>query len=110
MKWTINSFGGILLETSCGNIAVNGGGTISDMEYAYVMNGKVFANRGWNLSSKSEGVKPPSKSEKLGGFPDFRERRGVRGSLTALRKVGLSSFFGGGKACQKWRLANERPQ
>ena len=29
MKWIINSFGGILLETECGNLAVNGGGMLS---------------------------------------------------------------------------------
>ena len=34
MKWRSNSFGGILLESVCGNIAVNGGGTLADMEDA----------------------------------------------------------------------------
>ena len=43
MKWNINSFGGILLETECGNIAVNGGGTIADMERTYIINGKLPA-------------------------------------------------------------------
>ena len=41
MKWRSNSFGGILLETACGNIAVNGGGTLADMEQAYIVDGKV---------------------------------------------------------------------
>ena len=43
MKWTANSFGGILLETECSNIAVNGGGTIAEMERAYIINGKLPA-------------------------------------------------------------------
>ena len=41
MKWRSNSFGGVLLETVCGNIAVNGGGTLADMERAYIVDGKV---------------------------------------------------------------------
>ena len=41
MKWQSNSFGGILLETVCGNIAVNGGGTLADMERTYIVDGKV---------------------------------------------------------------------
>ena len=40
MKWRSNSFGGILLEAACGNIAVNGGGTLADMERAYIVDGK----------------------------------------------------------------------
>ena len=40
MKWRSNSFGGVLLETACGNIAVNGGGTLADMEHAYIVDGK----------------------------------------------------------------------
>ena len=40
MKWRSNSFGGILLETACGNIAVNGGGTLAEMEHAYIVDGK----------------------------------------------------------------------
>ena len=40
MKWRSNSFGGILLETTCGNIAVNGGGTLAEMEESYVVDGK----------------------------------------------------------------------
>ena len=41
MKWRSNSFGGILLELEDGNIAVNGGGTLADMEEAYIVDGKV---------------------------------------------------------------------
>ena len=41
MKWRSNSFGGILLESACDNIAVNGGGTLADMERAYIVDGKV---------------------------------------------------------------------
>ena len=41
MKWRSNSFGGILLELENGNIAVNGGGTLADMEDAYIVNGEV---------------------------------------------------------------------
>ena len=41
MKWRSNSFGGILLETACGNIATNGGGTLADMEEAYIVDDKV---------------------------------------------------------------------
>ena len=40
MKWQSNSFGGILLESVCGNIAINGGGTLADMEHAYILDGK----------------------------------------------------------------------
>ena len=40
MEWQSNSFGGILLELENGNIAVNGGGTLSDMEAAYIVNGQ----------------------------------------------------------------------
>ena len=40
MKWTINSFGGILLDTGCARIAVNGGGTPAELEAAYLENGK----------------------------------------------------------------------
>ena len=40
MKWRSNSFGGILLELENGNIAVNGGGTLADMEEAYIVDGK----------------------------------------------------------------------
>ena len=36
-----NSFGGTLLILECGNIAVNGGGTLADMEEAYIVDGKV---------------------------------------------------------------------
>ncbi len=41
MKWTCNSFRGILLETDCGNVAVNGGGTLDELEQAYIIDGKV---------------------------------------------------------------------
>lgn len=41
MKFQSNYFGGILLETACGNIAVNGGGTLAEMERAYIVDGKV---------------------------------------------------------------------
>ena len=41
MNWRSNSFGGILLELENGNIAVNGGGTLADMEDAYIVNGEV---------------------------------------------------------------------
>ena len=40
MKFQSNSFGGILLESVCGNIAINGGGTLADMEHAYILDGK----------------------------------------------------------------------
>ena len=41
MKWICNSFCGFLLETDCGNIAVNGGGTLEELEQAYIIDGKV---------------------------------------------------------------------
>ena len=41
MKFQSNYFGGVLLETACGNIAVNGGGTLADMEDAYIVDGEV---------------------------------------------------------------------
>ena len=41
MKFQSNDFGGILLELEDGNIAVNGGGTLADMEHAYIVDGKV---------------------------------------------------------------------
>lgn len=41
MKLQSNDFGGILLETACGNIAVNGGGSLADMENSYIVDGKV---------------------------------------------------------------------
>lgn len=40
MKWQSNDFGGILLELEGGNIAVNGGGRLADMEKAYIIDGK----------------------------------------------------------------------
>ena len=40
MKFQSNDFGGILLELEDGNIAVNGGGTLADMEESYVVDGK----------------------------------------------------------------------
>ena len=40
MEFQGNSFGGTLLILECGNIAVNGGGTLADMEYAYILDGK----------------------------------------------------------------------
>ena len=40
MKFQSNAFGGILLELENGNIAVNGGGTLADMEYSYIVDGK----------------------------------------------------------------------
>ena len=40
MKYQSNDFGGVLLETACGNIAVNGGGTLAEMEDSYVVDGK----------------------------------------------------------------------
>ena len=36
-----NSFGGTLLILECGNIAVNGGGTLANMEEAYIIDGEV---------------------------------------------------------------------
>ena len=36
MNITINSFGGVLVETSKGNFAVNGGGSLEEMEKAYL--------------------------------------------------------------------------
>ena len=41
MEFQGNSFGGTLLILECGNIAVNGGGTLADMEAAYIVDGKV---------------------------------------------------------------------
>ena len=41
MEFQGNSFGGTLLILECGNIAVNGGGTLADMEEAYIVDGKV---------------------------------------------------------------------
>jgi len=43
MKWRSNSFGGILLEIENGSVAVNGGGSLADMEQAYVVDGKAPA-------------------------------------------------------------------
>ena len=40
MKYQSNDFGGVLLEATCGNIAVNGGGTLAEMEDSYIVNGK----------------------------------------------------------------------
>ena len=40
MKFQSNDFGGILLELEDGNIAVNGGGTLAEMEESYVVDGK----------------------------------------------------------------------
>ena len=40
MEFQGNSFGGTLLILECGNIAVNGGGTLADMERAYIVDGK----------------------------------------------------------------------
>ena len=36
MNLTINQFGGVLIESNRGNIAVNGGGTLDEMEKAYL--------------------------------------------------------------------------
>lgn len=41
IKWQSNYFGGIMLELEDGNIAINGGGTLADMEEAYIVDGKV---------------------------------------------------------------------
>ena len=40
MKYQSNDFGGILLQQESGNIAVNGGGTLAEMEDAYIVEGK----------------------------------------------------------------------
>jgi hypothetical protein len=53
----------------------------------------VFANSGRRVSSKSEGVKSPSKSEKVRGFPDFRDRGGFHVSKTARHPAGLRSIL-----------------
>jgi hypothetical protein len=55
----------------------------------------VFANSGWRVSSKSEGVKSPSKSEKVRGFPDFRGNRVFAVSKTARQIACLRSIFEG---------------
>ena len=39
MNITINSFGGVLVETSKGNFAINGGGSLEEMEKAYLQPG-----------------------------------------------------------------------
>lgn len=39
MRYQSNRFGGILLQLESGNIAINGGGTLADMEHAYIVNG-----------------------------------------------------------------------
>lgn len=36
MDLTVNHFGGVLIESGLGNIAVNGGGTLEEMEEAYL--------------------------------------------------------------------------
>ena len=41
MKYQSNNFGGVLLNIACGNIAVNGGGTLVDMERFYIFDGKI---------------------------------------------------------------------
>ena len=43
MKWLSNDFGGLLLELESGNIAVNGGASLADMEKAYIRGGKAPA-------------------------------------------------------------------
>jgi len=40
MKYQSNGFGGILLQLESGNIAVNGGGTLAEMEHAYIVDSK----------------------------------------------------------------------
>ena len=40
MQWRNNDFGGLLLELESGNIAVNGGASLADMEKAYICGGK----------------------------------------------------------------------
>ena len=40
MEFQGNSFGGTLLILECGNIVINGGGTLADMEHAYILDGK----------------------------------------------------------------------
>ena len=37
MNITINTFGGVLVETSKGNFAINGGGSLEEMEKAYLV-------------------------------------------------------------------------
>ena len=39
MNITINTFGGILVETAKGNFAINGGGSLEEMEKAYLQPG-----------------------------------------------------------------------
>ena len=39
MNITINTFGGVLVETSKGNFAINGGGSLEEMEKAYLQPG-----------------------------------------------------------------------
>ena len=46
------------------------------------------------MTSKSEGVKSPSKSKKLRGFPDFRESRDFAVSQTAREIADLRSISG----------------
>ena len=41
MKYRETSFGGILLELEFGNIAINGGGRLSDMEDEYIVDGNI---------------------------------------------------------------------
>ena len=36
MNLTVNQFGGVLIESPQGNLAVNGGGTLEEMEKAYL--------------------------------------------------------------------------
>ena len=43
MRWKTNRFGGVLLESECGNIAINGGGTLAELEDAYIVDGKAPA-------------------------------------------------------------------
>ncbi len=58
MKWKSSDFGGILLECGSGNIAVNGGAPLADLEKFYLTEGKPPAmmiatcehhHRSWNV-------------------------------------------------------------
>ena len=59
-----------------------------------VISFQVSANWGWKLSSKSEGVKSPSKSENLRGFPDFRGSLVFAVSQIARQRDDLRSILG----------------
>ena len=70
---------------------------LSDVAVSHLLKKRVvsvFANCGWKVSSKSEGVKSPSEAVKVRGFADFRGIRVFAISQTARQKSDLRSNSG----------------